>query len=141
MSKFKVGDRVRITESEGYAGKDWQKGKTAIITNLLGSDLVAVDSDTPEGEKETENTGLSFSLSSLELISKRGRPTKPKPIKYVAFYDEHDVDPYKEFEDVKALRKWLKEAYKDEDIDNDSIKVWKDPKPVKVSFTTNVTLS
>lgn len=80
------------------------------------------------------------SKNKLELIkSRRGRPSKPKPIKFIALYEEVDKDPYKEFTSKKKLLEWLKEAQEDEDIVFDSIVVYPVGKPMKVetSFRLN----
>lgn len=79
--------------------------------------------------------------SSVEIIGKRGRPAKEKPVQYVVFYDENDHDPMKTFTERQALVAWLKEAREDEDIDFGSIRVFEVKKELKVTLKTRVNLS
>ena len=114
MSKFKAGDKVEIL----IACSGNVVGEIHVLTNrstggLHGSGLWAGLCDCC---KETH----------WKLISRRGRPPKPKQVKYYVIYDKTCGDPCKAFYTRKELNEWLKEALEDREIIWDSIKILSD---------------
>ena len=59
----------------------------------------------------------------------------PRPVQFIAFYDETDGDPAKKFTSKKELNEWLKEAQKDGNIIFDSIEVFPVGKPMKIEMS------
>lgn len=124
--KFKVGQKVR---TDGGFGHDPAIGT---IVSISGSgDLYQV-----KVPKSCHPSIKLWNYFTKELELARGRPPKPKPIKFIATYDEVDKDPYKTFTSKKELNEWLEEAKKDEEIEFGSIKVYEIKKEfgVETSF-------
>lgn len=132
MTKFKVGDKI-VGNAKANRYRITTEGWKGTVTKVGSEGYFAA----------TGAGGLWGELDArcFDKVSKVGRPKKEKTVKFVAFYEKHRIDPYVEFEDAKALKKWLKEAFEDESIDNDSIKVWEVSKRVNFSFNTQVRLS
>jgi len=124
MAKFKVRDRVKVIKRDSW-NDDKYVGKTGEIINAEGSGIYPYFVEFNNGDKEY------FADDEVELVSRsRGRP--PKPVKYIAFYDEEDRDPAKKFTSRKELNEWLKEAEGNRDIIFSSIKVYEVKKEYEV---------
>lgn len=138
MAKFKVGDKVRVAEHPddkcevpncAMMIEEMAKmaGKVVVIEEVIGKNRYTIKED---------KGGLLW--SDCMFASRRGRPAKPKPVKFIAVYDENDVDPVKEFASKREVTEWLREASKDESIDFDSIKVY--PVGGRLKVKTNFSL-
>lgn len=127
--KFKAGDRVKVKDTSS----PW-KGETGVVfDDNYGKEF-------PYEVRFAENGDWQlFGEGDLEKTG-RGRPTKEKPVKYIAIYDENDVDPVKKFTSKKELTEWIKEAQDDEDIDFDSIEVFEVNKELEIEVKTRVSL-
>jgi len=133
MAKFKVGDKVKVVGNE--AGDDYNRylGKTGVIVEADDGMYPYMVEFDKEGGKYHDSKDV-FGEQELAL-AKPGRPSKLKPIQFIAFYDETDGDPAKKFTSKKELNEWLKEAQKDENIIFDSIEVFPVGKPMKIEMS------
>jgi len=126
--KYKVGDKVEIMrDTTSRHGK----GHIGTITEIRGHSCRV----SPGVEGNWSN------LDDLKLASKRGRPKKEKQVKYIAIYDENDVDPVKKFYSRKETTEWIKEAKEDESIDFDSIEVYTVNEKLNIKIKTKVSLT
>ncbi len=121
---MKVGDKARLLR---LMDEDKEKG-------LVKGEIYTVSNIEDDAWLYLKKTGNNYPLmtSQVEFV-KWGRSPKPKLVKYIARYDENDVDPYKEFFSRRELMKWVKEAQKDSDIDFSSIRVFTVVKEQKVT--------
>lgn len=118
MSKFKLGDRVKIVS---YMGKETKTSCYEI--GHVGTVLEVDDDNTVKlGPKLSVNW---VDIEDLKKVKKPGRPRKEKPIQYIVIYDERSGDPHKLFKTRKEMKDWIKEALDDENIINSSIKAYK----------------
>lgn len=108
--KFKVGDRVRVVNTE-YAPE--ANNKVTVITRIVGSSYELAHRDC---------NGI-WSEGHLELVT--GHPKKVKFYQFVVIYDRTSGDPHELFYTKKALIDWCLEAWDDTNIINDSIKVYR----------------
>jgi len=130
MAKFKAGDRVRIKSNDVHPlSPHYKKGDTAIY---LGADRFEMSDGNFQWVTREDRKEEIFNRI------KRGRPSKSKPVKFIAKYIEDGGDPYKEFTSKKALNEWLKGVQEDnhEDIEFNSIKIYEIKKEfgVETSF-------
>ncbi len=118
---FKAGDKIKATKncSGAEAGKTYvarinESGRPTIVNCSCGS--------------------------GWELVTRRGRPRKEKPIKFIVKYDIRSGDPLEEFTSKAELNKWLEEARDNENIIFNSIKVYgiKEEYEVKLNFSLKV---
>jgi len=91
---FKAGDKVKITKDN--CNHRYPVGKILTVSRFSSGDTIYVK----EGK----------TVFSDEECKKVGKGAKEKPIKFIAVYDENDIDPVELFFSKTALNKWLKEA-------------------------------
>jgi len=128
--KYKEGDKVKVIENNSGLGVyDKYIGQVGKVTGVIKHITYPYDVLFGDG-KESD-----WKEEELSVVT-RGRPSKPKPVKFIAIYDEEDGDPTKKFVSKTALNKWLKEAREDDDIVFESIEVYevKDVYGVATSF-------
>ena len=129
---FKIGDRVKTNFGTGK-----------IIAGAK-DEMPGVEHDNNMGGHNCRGKGKDRHCfwvyrKDIKKIS-RGRPKKEKQVKYVAIYDENDVDPIKKFTSRKELIDWIKEAQDDEKIDFDSIEVYPVGPRLEVEIKRSVVL-
>ena len=134
MAKFKVGDRVKIrVDCSGCITDEVYTLMRGYVSGGNKYKLVA------RGGK-IEGNGCGCHCQHNWIKFSRGRPRKEKQVKYIAIYEENNVDPVKKFTSRKELIDWIKEAKEDEDIDFDSIEVFEVNKRLEVKVKTRVFL-
>ena len=128
MSKFNVGDKVRIIKE--IHGHCFRVGEVVEVEDLESDGSI---------DHCRNNKGDSWAIASeeVELIPKRG-PPKPKKIKYIAQY-EIDGDPVKEFYSRPELMKWLKQC-EEEDVKWESIRIYPVDKVMKPHKNVKISL-
>jgi len=113
--EFKVGDKVRIKSDDvSPLSSAYKKGDTAVYLGDGRFEMYTGTGQSVDDERSQERI--------FEKIV-RGRPSKPKTLKFVAIFDEEDGDPHKLFFTKKELNEWLTEAREDDNIVWNSIKV------------------
>lgn len=124
--KFKVGDRVKVKTREF-------KGVTGTISEIEKDDIYCRNwSDNP-GAKQHLQT------ADLILISRKDKNMKAKKVNFILQYDREE-DPIETFETQKEVIERITELAKDEEVQQDSYKVYEVKKSYEVKVTTTVEL-
>ncbi len=121
---LKVGNEVKFVE---HSGK-YRIGDKGTITQVNKGNSVPYEID----------NDWWVCASRVVLISKRGRLTKSKKIKYIAQY-EIDGDPVKEFYSRPELMKWLKDN-EDSEVEWKTIRIYPVDKVMKPHKNIKISL-
>ena len=122
MTKFKVGDRVKRIESD-YNGME------------IGNESIVI-SVNREGDIELKDFDGTHTSNYFRKIGS-GVVKKPK---FLLQY-ERDEDPIEEFQTLVAVKERIAELTKDDEVQQDSYKVYKIEKVYEVNITKQVNLT
>ena len=128
MTKFKVGDRVKIVNpNSGYKKYKDMIGKIDDFNKANGHYYV----------KFSDGRSDAFHDYEIKLFKTK----KVRPMQYIAIqttYEGQSSRKQELFKTKTALVKWIGKALQDDNIINDSIKIYK--LEHEVSFTNKVTV-
>lgn len=143
-TKFKSGDRVRVTknyQTSGCVGSEWATGKEGTIVKPGKTDaIVSIDGATQghDAGGAKRGTGWYIGYEFLELLTHT--PSKTLPPRFILQY-ELDADPFELFATEKEVRARIKELAEKSDLKRDSIKVYeiKNVRAVKLGTSIKFT--
>lgn len=126
ISKFKVGDKVRIKKDSDFSSQEKHGVGTISGKGYLGWWTVDFKDGYENSYRDTD-------------IYKVGKDDKPTPVQFILKY-MRDEDPFEEFESKKDLNKRIKELLEDRDVREDSMEVFEVKKHFKVKVNKSVRL-
>ena len=134
--EFKVGDKVKVVRNI-YVGPPPvdRTGWVGYICEIRdGEEYPYQLGKTPSGGRLKN---VWFKDGELKLLN---RGSKAREFKFIAVYEENNVDPIKEFFTKKEAQAWVEEAKEDVSIDFESIIIYPVGTPLFPVVKTKVSL-